>query len=57
MNLPNPKIIKEGEAVQAVGRYGPQVRYTLGGNTVVVDEMGRIITTFGPRPGNFIPFK
>ena len=31
------KIVREGKVVQATGRYGPQTRYTLNGNTVVLN--------------------
>ncbi len=45
--------------------YGIQTRYTLGGNTVVVNAQGKIVTVFSNAPGtakglgqgNFIPFK
>ena len=40
------KIVREGQKVQAVGRYGPQTRYTLGGNTVIVNESGKVISVF-----------
>jgi hypothetical protein len=52
------KIIREGKAVKAMGRYGPQTRYTLGENTVIVNDKGQIITTFSSNApsGNFIPF-
>ena len=59
------KIVREGEAVTAIGRHGPQIRYTLVGNTVVVSSEGKVITVFSNYPGtrnklgrgNFIPFK
>lgn len=58
------KIVREGQKVQAVGRYGPQTRYTLGGNTVIVNESGKVISVFsnasgssqGLGKGAFIPF-
>lgn len=31
------KILRDGKAVRATGRYGPQTRYTLAGNTIVVN--------------------
>ena len=40
------KIMREGKAVQATGRYGLQTRYILGGNTVVVNAKGEIVTIF-----------
>jgi RHS repeat-associated protein len=60
------RIIREGTPQVAEGRFGPQIRYMLGGNTVVVNGItGRIITAFSNAPGtrnglgagNFIPFK
>jgi len=58
------KIVDKGDMTQAMGRYGPQIRYTLGSNTVVVDQYGTIITCFSNAPatnllprGYFIPFK
>ncbi|HLW29290.1 MAG TPA: DUF4258 domain-containing protein, partial [Brumimicrobium sp.] len=59
------KIVREGTAVQAAGRYGAQTRYMLGGNTVVVNAQGKIITVFSNAPGtakglgkgHFIPFE
>ena len=53
------KIIREGEPVNATGRYGPQTRYTLGENTVVVNDKGQIVTTYSSNipSGEFIPFK
>jgi len=58
------KIVGEGNAVEAMGRFGPQMRYTLGGNTVVVNAQGQIISVFsntlgtanGLGQGFFIPF-
>ena len=50
------QILKNGQKVQSIGRYGPQIKYTLHGNTIVVNEAGKIVTAFGPRPGTFIPF-
>jgi len=44
------KIIKDGVPTAAQGRFGPQIRYTLGDNTVVVattgKSAGQIITMF-----------
>jgi hypothetical protein len=59
------KIVREGDVVQAMGRYGSQTRYTLGGNTVVINAQGKVITVFsnatgtakGLGKGFFIPFK
>ncbi len=59
------KVVREGKAVQAAGRYGPQTRYTLGGNTVVVNAKGQVVTVFSNAPGTakglgkgfFIPLK
>jgi RHS repeat-associated protein len=57
-------IVREGNAVEAMGRFGIQTRYTLGGNTVVVNAQGKIISVFSNAPGTlkglgqgyFIPF-
>jgi len=59
------KIVREGTPVQAAGRYGTQTRYTLGGNTVVVNAQGKVVTVFSNAPGtakglgkgHFIPFE
>ena len=59
------KIVREGKAVQAAGRYGSQTRYTLGGNTVVLNAQGKVVTVFSNAPGTanglgkgfFMPFK
>ncbi len=59
------KIVREGKAIQATGRYGTQTRYTLGRNTVVVNAKGEVVTVFSDAPGTvkglgkgfFIPFK
>jgi len=59
------KIVKEGKPVEAMGRYGSQTRYTLGGNTVVVNAQGKVVTVFsnakgtakGLGKGYFIPLK
>jgi hypothetical protein len=44
------KVLKNGIPTEGIGRYGPQIRYTLGENTVVIATSGRnagkIITTF-----------
>ena len=45
------KIVKEGKVTQGVVRYGSQTRYTLGGNTVVINEKGEIITLFSNASG------
>ena len=39
-------IVRNGSAVSAMGRYGTQVRYTLGRNTVVVNNSGKVVTVF-----------
>ncbi len=49
------QIVRNGKATQAMGRYGSQMRYTLNGNTVVVNSQGKVVTVFGPSPGNFVP--
>ena len=59
------KIVREGTPVERMGRYGSQIRYTLGGNTVVVNAQGKVVTLFSNAPGTakglgkgfFIPFK
>ncbi|MCH8495678.1 MAG: RHS repeat-associated core domain-containing protein, partial [Balneolales bacterium] len=58
------KIVREGTPIQATGRYGAQTRYTLGGNTAVVNSQGKVVTVFSNAPGTakglgkgqFIPF-
>lgn len=45
------KIVREGKAVEATGRYGPQTRYTLGGNTVVLNAKGKVISVFSNASG------
>ena len=40
------KIVREGEAVEAMGRYGAQMRYTLNGNTVILNAKGKIVSVF-----------
>ena len=58
------KIVREGTPVEAMGRFGAQTRYTLGGNTVVVNSQGKVISVFSNAPGTanglgqgfFIPF-
>jgi len=57
------KIVREGTPVQAMGRYGAQTRYTLGGNTVVLNAQGKVVSVFsnasgtakGLGKGTFIP--
>lgn len=47
-----------------MGRYGPQTRYSLGGNTAVLNAQGKVVTIFsnalgttnGLENGFFIPF-
>lgn len=58
------KIVREGKVVQATGRYGSQTRYTLNGNTVVLNAKGKVVSVFsnisgtsrGLGKGNLIPF-
>jgi len=51
------KIMREGSATSAVGRYGMQTRYVLGGNTLVLNAQGKIVTVFSSAEnGIFIPF-
>ncbi|MCA6440921.1 MAG: RHS repeat-associated core domain-containing protein [Sediminibacterium sp.] len=53
------KIIREGKVVQAMGRYGSQLRYSLGGNTVVINAQGKVVSVFSEavkNGGKFIPF-
>lgn len=45
------KIVREGTPVQAMGRHGAQTRYTLRGNTVVVNAKGEVVTVFSNAPG------
>lgn len=40
------KIVREGEVVEAIGRYGAQMRYTLNGNTVILNAKGKIVSVF-----------
>ena len=40
------KIVRDGNPVQAMGKYGAQTRYTLGGKTVVVNAGGKVVTVF-----------
>lgn len=50
-------IMKQGTAVETMGRYGMQIRYTLGGNTVIVNSSGKVVTAFSTAAdGVFIPF-
>jgi RHS repeat-associated protein len=59
------KIVNEGKSVHSIGRYGSQIRYTLEGNTVVVNAQGKVVTVFSNAPGTlngngkgfFKPFK
>ena len=50
------RVMLEGKPVEAAGRYGPQIRYTLGENTVVVAKEGananKVVTTFNPHTTN-----
>lgn len=48
-------IVEEGNVTHAKGKYGrPQTRYRLGNNVVILDEHGKIITVYGPKPtGNY----
>ena len=50
------QVLSEGKPVTATGKYGtPQIRYTLGQNTVVVETAGRnankVVTVFSPGEG------
>jgi len=45
------KIVREGTPIETMGRYGPQTRYTLGGNTVIMNAQGRVITVFSNAHG------
>ena len=45
------KIVSEGNAVEAMDRFGVQTRYTLGGNTVVLNAQGKVISVFNNAPG------
>ncbi len=40
------KIVREGEVVEAIGRYGAQMRYTLNGNTVILNAKGKVVSVF-----------
>ena len=40
------KIVRNGNSVSAMGRYGSQVRYTLGQNTVVLNAKNQVVTVF-----------
>jgi len=52
------KIVREGKAIHGMGRHGPQIRYSLGGNTVVVNAKGKVVTAFSNAADEmFIPFK
>jgi len=49
--------MKQGTALETMGRYGMQIRYTLGGNTVIVNSGGKVVTAFSTAAdGVFIPF-
>jgi RHS repeat-associated protein len=52
------RVMMEGKPVEAAGRYGPQIRYTLGENTVVVAKEGananKVVTTYSPQTVNGI---
>ena len=45
------KIIREGVPIEAMGRYGSQIRYTLNGNTVILNAQGKIVSVFSNLPG------
>jgi len=55
------KIMREGKTIQSIGRYGPQTKYILGGNTVIIDNASsKVITVFSndiKNNGYLIPFK
>jgi hypothetical protein len=40
------KIVRNGNSVSAMGRYGSQVRYTLGQNTEVLNAKNQVVTVF-----------
>lgn len=43
-------VVKHGAPVQAMGRYGPQTRYTLNNSTVVLNSQGKVVTVFRKVP-------
>ena len=45
------KIVREGTSTEAMGRYGLQMRYTLNGNTVIVNDKGKIVSVFSNLSG------
>jgi hypothetical protein len=45
------RIVKEGNAVESMGRFGQQTRFMLGNNTVIVNSQGKVITVFSNAPG------
>lgn len=45
------KIVKEGNPAEAMGRYGAQIRYSLNGNTVVLNAKREIVSVFSNMPG------
>ena len=45
------KIVKEGNPAEAMGRYGTQIRYSLNGNTVVLNAKREIVSVFSNMPG------
>lgn len=57
-------IVREEKVVQATGRYGLQTRYTLNGNTIVLNAKGKVVSVFSNISGtsrglgkeNLIPF-
>ena len=52
------RIIQKGHPIHAAGRYGSQIRYTLNGNTVIINSNGRLVTVFSNgKNGMLIPFK
>jgi RHS repeat-associated protein len=52
------RVMLEGKPVEAAGRYGPQIRYTLGENTVAIAKEGananKVCTTFSSQTLNGI---
>lgn len=47
-------IVEDGDLTHGTGRYGPQARYKLGNNVVILNEHGKIVTVYGPPPtGNY----
>jgi len=45
------QIVRDGTAVQAMGRYGAQTRYVLGNNTVVINAKNILVTAYSTAKG------